>query len=92
MKLVVDVGANPLLYRPVGCERCHGGYSGQTAIIEVLTMTNEIRRLVIARAEAREIHLAALAQGMRSMEQDGMLKALGGETTIEEVLRVTRDM
>jgi general secretion pathway protein E len=92
MKRVVDVGENPMLYRPVGCELCHGGYSGQTAIIEVLTMSNEIRRLVIARAEAREIHLAALAQGMRSMEQDGMLKALAGETTIEEVLRVTRDM
>ena len=92
MKLVVDIGENPKLYRPVGCEHCHGGYSGQTAIIEVLTMSNEIRRLVIARAEAREIHRAALAQGMRSMEQDGMLKALAGETTIEEVLRVTRDM
>jgi general secretion pathway protein E len=92
MKLVVEIGENPILYRPVGCEHCHGGYSGQTAIIEVLTMSNEIRRLVIARAEAREIHRAALAQGMRSMEQDGMLKALAGETTIEEVLRVTRDM
>jgi general secretion pathway protein E len=92
MKLLVEIGENPMLYRPVGCEHCHGGYSGQTAIIEVLTMSNEIRRLVIARAEAREIHQAALAQGMRSMEQDGMLKALAGETTIEEVLRVTRDM
>jgi general secretion pathway protein E len=92
MKLVIEIGENPMLYRPVGCEHCHGGYSGQTAIIEVLAMSDEIRRLVIARAEAREIHRAALGQGMRSMEQDGMLKALAGETTIEEVLRVTRDM
>jgi general secretion pathway protein E len=91
MKLVIDIGEHPLLYRPVGCEHCHGGYSGQTALIEVLTMSDEIRRLVIARAEAREIHQAALAQGMCSMEQDGMLKALAGETTLEEVLRVTRD-
>jgi general secretion pathway protein E len=92
VKHAADIGDGPMLYRPVGCEHCHGGYTGQTAIIEVLVMTNEIRRLVLARAEAHEIHRAALDQGMRSMEQDGVLKALAGETTIEEVLRVTRDI
>jgi len=92
MNLVADFGEAPVLYRPVGCERCHNGYNGQTTVIEVLTMSDEIRRLVMTHAEAREIHRVAVAEGMCSMAHDGMLKALAGETTIEEVLRVTRDM
>ena len=86
-------GRDAVLYDPVGCEQCHGsGYRGQVAVIEVLAMTDAIRRLVLARAEAREIHRVAVEEGMRSMYQDGLLKVLDGTTTIEEVLRVTRDV
>ncbi|WP_225890061.1 GspE/PulE family protein [Indioceanicola profundi] len=82
-----------LLYEPVGCPACHGsGYHGQIALIEVLVVTDEIRRLVLKRAEALDIHRAAVAEGMCTMYQDGVLKALNGITTIEEVLRVTRDV
>jgi general secretion pathway protein E len=88
-----EAGRDAVLYDAVGCEQCHGsGYRGQVAVIEVLAMTDEIRRLILAHAEAREIHRVAVDEGMRSMYQDGLLKVLDGTTTIEEVLRVTRDV
>ena len=87
-------GEGPLtLYRPRGCEQCRGGgYLGRVAITELLAFSDEIRRLVLSRAEAQEIHRAGLAAGMRSMYDDGILKALAGVTSLEEVLRVTRDL
>ena len=65
---------------------------GTPAVLEVLAMSDAIRRLVLNHAEAREIHGVAVEEGMRTMYQDGLLKALDGDTTIEEVLRVTRDV
>jgi len=80
------------LYRPRGCDQCHGtGYFGRTAITELLIMSDAISRLALQHAEAREIQRAAVAEGMRTMYADGMLKARAGVTSIEEVLRVTRD-
>ncbi len=54
-------------------------------------MTDAIRRLVLQHAESRDIQRAATAEGMRTMFQDGVRKALAGVTTVEEVMRVTRD-
>jgi general secretion pathway protein E len=89
---LVDDG-NVTLYEPVGCEQCHAsGYHGQTAVIEVLRLSDAMRQLVLRHAEAREIHRLAIDEGMRTMYQDGLLKVLDGTTTIEEVLRVTRDV
>ena len=86
-------GREPTLYDTVGCEQCHGsGYRGQMAVIEVLALSDAIRRLVLNHAEAREIHRVAVEEGMRTMYHDGLLKALAGTTTVEEVLRVTRDV
>jgi len=86
-------GRAATLYDAVGCETCHGsGYRGQMAVIEVLAVSDSIRRLVLQHAEAREIQRVAIEEGMRTMYQDGMLKALDGTTTVEEVLRVTRDV
>ncbi|MBV8536579.1 MAG: Flp pilus assembly complex ATPase component TadA, partial [Alphaproteobacteria bacterium] len=86
-------GQEPMLYEAAGCEQCHGsGYRGQIAVIEVLVVSDAIRRLVLNHAEAREIQRVAIEEGMRTMYQDGLLKALDGVTTIEEVLRVTRDV
>jgi type II secretory ATPase GspE/PulE/Tfp pilus assembly ATPase PilB-like protein len=60
------------LYEPVGCPACGGtGYHGQTAVIEVLTMSDSIRRLVLGHAEAREIQRVAVEEGMRTMYEDG---------------------
>ena len=86
-------GAALQLWDAVGCADCAGtGYRGQMAVLEVLAMSDAIRRLVLNHAEAREIHGVAVEEGMRTMYQDGLLKALDGDTTIEEVLRVTRDV
>ena len=80
------------LWRPRGCESCHGtGYRGRTTISEVLVSSDALRRLVLKRADARELHHAAVADGMTPMFGDGAEKALAGITTIEEVLKSTRD-
>ena len=79
-------------YRPVGCAQCgNSGFRGRIALFELLVMDDEISRLVLQRAEAREIQRAALDADMRTMLADGVAKAGGGLTTIEEVLRVTRE-
>jgi general secretion pathway protein E len=99
-ELVERMGLRPLmngrdttLYDSVGCDACHGtGYRGQMAVIEVLALSDAIRRLVLNHAEVREIQRVAMEEGMRTMYQDGLLKALDGSTTVEEVLRVTRDV
>jgi general secretion pathway protein E len=84
--------ARPLLYRPTGCARCDGtGYHGRTTLFEVLPLSEQIRRLVLRRADAAAIQQAALAEGMRAMAEDGLVKALAGQTSLEEVLRVTRE-
>jgi general secretion pathway protein E len=80
------------LYRPVGCPACGGsGYAGRTMILELLVMSDALRRLVLRRAEAREIQAQAVAEGMQTMFAHGVAKALAGITTIEEVMRVVRD-
>jgi general secretion pathway protein E len=80
-----------VFYRAKGCPRCSGtGFAGRSCIVEFLPMSEAIARLVLKRAEAREIQRQAVAEGMRTMYQDGMAKALSGLTTPEEVLRVIR--
>ena len=93
LRLAVAPDAEPRLYRARGCEHCQGtGYRGRIAITELLTLTDKIRRLVLGRAAMQDIHRAGVEEGMRPMYDDGMLKALLGITSIEEVLRVTRDL
>jgi general secretion pathway protein E len=79
------------LHRAVGCAHCGGtGYRGRNAIVELLVISEPVRRLVLDHAQAGAIADQAAAEGMRSMFEDGLVKALEGTTTIEEVLRVTR--
>jgi general secretion pathway protein E len=80
------------LYKAVGCERCHGsGYGGRTGIYEVLMITEEVRRLAIRNADSGQIKQAALAQGMRTLRDDGALKIVSGISTMDEVMRVTAE-
>ncbi|MEF3076594.1 type II secretion system ATPase GspE [Methylobacter sp. Wu1] len=81
-----------VLYKPVGCSACGGlGYRGRLAIIEFLLMTDPIRKLIMAHEEAGTIQKLAIEQGMVTMSDDGLQKALQGITTIEEVMRVTTE-
>jgi general secretion pathway protein E len=80
-----------LLVRAVGCDKCGGrGFLGRTALIETMLMTDPLRRLVLSRASARELLQAAVQDGFRTMFDDGIDKALRGETTLGEVLRTTQ--
>ena len=67
------------------------GYKGRVGIYEVLTNSPEVKKLIMTRASSDQIQALAITEGMMSMQIDGLIKALRGETTIEEVLRVSRD-
>ncbi|MGI9519711.1 MAG: GspE/PulE family protein, partial [Pirellulaceae bacterium] len=79
------------LYRSVGCRECREvGYRGRTGIYELLITTDKIRELAHERATTWEIKQAGLQQGMHTLRMDGWLRALSGETTVDEVMRVTK--
>ena len=83
------VEERPKVPQAVGCSACsHTGYRGRLAIHEVMTVTEEIERLTVARASSEEIEAVAIDQGMRTLREDGLAKVLLGSTTIEEVGRV----
>ena len=80
------------LYKPVGCAACGGmGYRGRMAIIEFLQMTDPLRKLIMAHEEAGTIQKLAVEEGMSTMFENGLTKAIQGVTTIEEVMRVTSE-
>ncbi|HTV85323.1 MAG TPA: type II secretion system ATPase GspE [Dyella sp.] len=79
------------LWKPGSSQANPTGYRGRRAIMEFLVMSDPLRRLVMQRADAGEIERQARAEGMRTMYEDGIAKAVAGITTIEEVLRVTQE-
>lgn len=80
------------LYKGVGCDRCGGGgYSGRIGIFEVLDVNEKVSRMVMDNVTANDIDKEGRNNGMISMVQDGYLKALEGITSIEEVLRVSKE-
>lgn len=81
------------LFKPGdGCDNCGGiGYKGRLGIYEVLEVNEKISKLIVENSTADDIQVAAIDNGMMTMQQDGFLKCLQGLTTIEEILRVTRE-
>jgi len=91
-RLGVEPKAETVFYRGSGCDRCKGrGYLGRLAIIEALTVTEAVRRLIMKRASAAVIKNQAVTEGMKTLRMTGIDKALEGQTTLEEVLRVAAD-
>lgn len=79
----------PTIYQPVGCPSCSNtGYRGRIAVHEVMTVTEEIERLAVARASSAEIGRMAREQGMITLREDGWAKVQMGLTSVEEILRV----
>jgi len=77
-------------YEPAGCGRCgQSGYKGRTGLYEVMTVSQEIRDLIIERAPADRIGAVAVKEGMRRLRDDGLEKVREGRTSIAEVARVT---
>jgi type IV pilus assembly protein PilB len=79
------------LYRAVGCDSCAStGYRGRMGLYEVMPMSEEIERLTVERASSETIRTVALEQGMISLRDDGLAKAVAGLTSIEEIARVVK--
>ncbi|MGR6805582.1 type II secretion system ATPase GspE [Sphaerotilus natans] len=80
------------LWHPVGCEHCgHSGYKGRTGVYELMTVDERVQALIHARAPESELIAAARVAGLRSMREDGERLVAAGITSMEELLRVTRD-
>lgn len=93
---VIDKGISKLVdvtfYRGKGCDKCGDtGYKGRKGIYEVLEVTDEIQDLLLKLAPTNQIQEKAIEQGMILMWQDGFIKAAQGRTTLEEVLRVSKE-
>src|SRR5215510_15053449 len=85
-----DAVAGATLYRGRGCDRCKNtGYAGRLAIIEAMTMTDELRKLIIARANSREMGKIAIGQGMRTLRMVALDRVREGVSTLEQVLVLT---
>jgi type IV pilus assembly protein PilB len=86
---VFSSGSEPVLYRAVGCSACSTtGYLGRKALLELLVITESIEHTIIEGGTADDIHRLAVAEGMVTLRQSGLQRALEGDTTLEEVLRV----
>jgi type IV pilus assembly protein PilB len=95
-KMFNDLGIEPSvfhgvqLYRGRGCDRCkNSGYAGRMAIIEAMNISDQIRKLIIARASTREMGKVAVSQGMRTLRMVGLDRAREGVSTLEQVLVIT---
>jgi general secretion pathway protein E len=86
--------AGPLTFYKAGeCAHCgHTGFLGRVGIFEFMEMEEGIRRAIVARSDASTLRVAARERGMRSLREDGWLKVASGQTTLEEVLRVTQEV
>ncbi|MDA1195050.1 MAG: ATPase, T2SS/T4P/T4SS family [Planctomycetota bacterium] len=84
-----EIKAGVPLWRAVGCSRCAGGYGGRFALLETLPITESVKRMVIDGHSAIEIRYKALEEGMISLRRAALLNAMRGNTSVEEVLRVT---
>ena len=79
----------PTVYRSVGCDHCdYQGYRGRLAIMEILKLDVDMDELIARRATARELQLAAVAKGFRTLADDGSRRVLDGTTTLDELMRV----
>jgi general secretion pathway protein E len=79
-------------WHPVGCEHCvNSGYKGRTGVYELMVVNDEVQALIHGRAAESALIKAAIANGMRSMREDGERLVAEGITSLEEVVRVTRD-
>lgn len=80
-------------FGPKGCPECDNiGFRGRIGLYEVMRMSNDLRRMILAQASTLDIELAAMENGMVTLEQIGIIKALKGETSLDEVYRVAKRM
>lgn len=86
--LALPENAQAAVFKPVGCPKCSGtGYAGRTVVSELLLINDEIRALIIQKADAATIKKAAVRSGMRTLRQDALDKVIEGITSVEEIVR-----
>ena len=79
-------------YKPVGCERCNGsGYKGRVGIYQIMPITQEIERIILAHGSAPDIEQQAQKEGVRSLRESGLMKVRQGLTSLEEILGCTNE-
>ena len=87
----VELGSQPVIYHPVGCQHCnHQGFVGRTGIYELVELNNDIRQMIHENSSEIEME-KVIRRTMPSMRDDGIRRVLKGETSLDEVLRVTRE-
>ena len=84
-----DLAAGCHIYRPTGCARCAGGYRGRFALLETMPMSEDVKRIIIDGGSILEIKRMALTEGMVTLRRCGIMNAIRGKTSLEEVVQVT---
>jgi type IV pilus assembly protein PilB len=92
LQLPEDQLAALKFYRGAGCDACgDSGYRGRQGLYEVMSMTPEIRRMILKEKSAADLQQTAIKQGMLTLRMDGIMKIKKGITTLEEVVKETAD-
>ncbi len=92
VKQIIPAGTTPGFFRPVGCDDCDAtGYKGRTVVVEAISMSDELQDILNTRVNIEVLQKERNRQKLLSMKQDTIVKALRGETSLEELLRVTRE-
>jgi type IV pilus assembly protein PilB len=86
-----DIDGSWKPYRAVGCSACTNGYKGRVGLYQVMPITEEIQRIILAEGSALDIEAAARRDGVRDLRQSGLVKIRAGVTTLEEVISVTNE-
>ncbi len=91
-RIPTEILQNPIFYEAVGCAECDNiGYKGRVGIYEILEITPNVKRMILDGASATMINDVAITDGMISLEQDGIIKALNGRTSLEEVYAAAKE-
>ena len=86
-----DLDGNWKPFKAVGCSMCNNGYKGRVGIYQVMPISEEIQRIILAQGNATEIAVVAQREGIRDLRQSGLLKVRSGMTTLEELISVTNE-
>jgi type IV pilus assembly protein PilB len=86
-----DIDGSWKPYRAVGCSACNNGYKGRVGLYQVMPISEEIQRIILAEGTAMDIAVQAAREGVRDLRQSGLVKVRAGVTTLEEVISVTNE-
>ena len=86
-----DLDGNWKPFRAVGCSMCNAGYKGRVGVYQVMPISEEIQRIILADGNSTQIAQQAAREGVRDLRQSGLIKVRAGATTLEEIISVTNE-